>query len=283
MGIFKEAKEVFIPDDINLEKMLSLLSPENINKLVKQYNEDTKQYNGIENKCVEEETSMKSEVDEVKETAQQAYDICSASLKKAHAGNVFLTVQERTVGSYKRLVASLANSSLELIMLLSPTGSLFPKDNKILLLSVYNGNKLIATAKFMDQAEVPELDKQINWSRLMGKINNFTNCISSDAGYANSEEYEYTIPVSEQSAEKLDKNIKRNIENLVKELMDYKNSLSDNDQVPKYTLARLDANHVMAFSVANNLDEDTANRLADELNGLVKKGDPIKYEVWEDN
>jgi len=281
MGIFKEAKEVFIPDDINLEKMLSLLSPENINKLVKQYNEETKQYNGLENKCVEEETSMKSEVDEGKETAQQAYDICSANLKKAHAENVFLTVQERTVGSYKKLVASLANSSLELIMLLSPIGSIFPKDNKILLLSVYNDNTLIATAKFTDQAEVTDTDKQINWSRVMGKINNFTDGIFSDAGYVNSEEY--TIPVSEQSAEKLDRDIKQNVENLVSALMNYKNSFSDNDQVPKYTLARLDANYEMAFLVANNLDEGAANRLAAELNSLVKKGDSIKYEVWEDN
>ena len=94
--------------------------------------------------------------------------------------------------------------------------------------------------------------------------------------------------MSEQDAEKVLSKLLKNtdtmklVENLVNALTDYKNSVSDNYQVPKYRLARLDANYEMAFSVANNLDEDTANRLADELNGLVKKGDSIKYEVWED-
>lgn len=94
--------------------------------------------------------------------------------------------------------------------------------------------------------------------------------------------------MSEQEAEKVlskllqDTDTMKLVENLVNALTDYKNSVSENYQVPKYRLARLDANYERAFSVANNLDEGTANRLADELNSLVKKGDPIKYEVWED-
>lgn len=71
----------------------------------------------------------------------------------------------------------------------------------------------------------------------------------------------------------------RDIGNLIYELKNYKSSIP-NDNEPTYSLIKVNAEQ--AFWIVDNLSKDNAVRLADELNGLVKKGDSIKYEVWED-
>ena len=84
-----------------------------------------------------------------------------------------------------------------------------------------------------------------------------------------------TQEASKDAKEKLDKDIY----SLIDELKNYKSSISNGNE-PRYSLIKVNAEQ--AFWIVDNLNKDNAVRLADELNGLVKKGDPIKYEVWED-
>ncbi len=95
-------------------------------------------------------------------------------------------------------------------------------------------------------------------------------------GYFDPEQGKGMQEESKDAKEKLD----NDIDNLIKELKNYKSSTLNGNE-PRCSLIKVTSEQ--AFWIVDNLSKDNAVRIADELNSLVKKGEPVKYEVWEAN